>query len=118
MLERITGFEASTDDLFDELKKMLLDDEIMLVIKNPSLSGMPKKDIGNCIRDIFKIMDDAWIKIEHGKLEHKNPKSALIVLDFPNFLEKYYDEIGYYAIPVYPKFELNSYRKSPSPTKK
>ena len=94
----------------DELSEILLNDEIMLVIKNISLSKMPKKQKGGVIRDIFKIMDDAWDSRkgdEDHVSRHKDPKSALIVLDFPSFLENFYNEIGYYAVPVYPLPEIS-----------
>lgn len=94
-------------DLVQKLKNILLnnDSEIMLVIKNLSLSKMQHK--GSHVRDIFKIMDDAW-EASRGEdpiiMPHKEPKSCLILIDFPNFLEKNYDDIGYYTIPIYPDF--------------
>lgn len=93
-----------TSELPRELGNLLNDNEIMLVIKNMSLSKIPKKDKGSHIRDIFKSMDDAWYSTKEGNeiiLKHKEPKSALILLDFPSFLEKYYNDIGYYTIPIF-----------------
>ena len=114
LLKAITGKEDKQLELSNVLKSMLLDEEIMLVLKNLSLSELPKKDIGFYVRDIFKIMDDAWLRkgkdedFEEGKLKHIKPKSALILLDFPSFLERYYNEIAYYTIAIYPKHDLIS----------
>ena len=118
MLKSITGMEGNIGELYDALKSMLLEDEIMLVLKNLSLSGLPKKDIGMYIRDIFKIMDDAWLRkgdesYVEGKIVHKTPKSALIIMDFPTLLERHHNEIGYYTIPIHPKYDLSAHNFPP-----
>lgn len=110
LLKKILRKEGGSNELYDALKAKLGNDEIMLVIKSLSLSGLPKSDIGGYVRDIFKIMDDAW-EMKEGEWGHKEPKSSLILLDFPSFLEKYYNEIAYYTIPVYPRHELGSLRQ-------
>ena len=112
LLKKILSKEGEgrgASELHDELKAILLSESIMLVIKNLSLSSLPKSEIGYYIRDVFKILDDAW-ELKDKKIGHKKPNSSLILLDFPSLLEKYYREIGYYTIPVYPEFELASMR--------
>ena len=118
LLEKILNKKEGLTELHNALKMTLLNDEVMLVIKNLTLSNLPKKEIGYYIRDIFKIMDDAW-ETKQESFRHKKPKSSLILLDFPSLLEKYYSEIGFYTIPVYSEFELASIRGSyPSYEKK
>ena len=109
LLKKILNQDGGSTELFEALKAMLLNDEVMLVIKNLTLSSLPKSDIGYHIRDIFKILDDAW-EPKQEKLGHKKPNSSLILLDFPSLLENYYREIGFYTVPVYPDFELVSLR--------
>ena len=102
LLQKIVHKKGQSRELWAQIEKMMRDDEIILIIKNISLSRISKS--GLWILDIFKIMDDAWeIKRIGDKVvtEHKMPKSSLIVLDFPSYLEKNMENFGYYAIPIY-----------------
>lgn len=106
-IKKILNEEGKTGDLWRKLENILLNEEIVLIIKNISLSKIPSS--GYHIRSIFKIMDDAWDvegirkKIEkgnHSTMVHKMPPSSLIVLDFPSYLEKNMKSFGYYACPI------------------
>lgn len=88
--------------LWERLEYAMLYDEVVLIVKNLSLSEI--SDSGDLIRSIFKIMDDAWDKEASKKaktLITLNTQSSLIVLDFPSYLEKNVGSFGYYAIPIY-----------------
>ncbi|MBW2606382.1 MAG: helix-turn-helix transcriptional regulator [Deltaproteobacteria bacterium] len=91
-----------SDKLLDQLKDMMLNEKIILIIKNMSLSKITRS--GGHIRDIFKIMDDSW-DVEGarkgGQWRHLKPQSSLIILDFPSYLEKNINTFGYYAVPIY-----------------
>jgi len=103
LLKKILKMEGNIDSLWKALADKMLNQEIILTIKNMSLSKIPSS--GGYIREIFKIMDDAWEpEKKDGKIiqRHKKPKSSLILLDFPSYLEKNMgSSFGYYAIPVY-----------------
>jgi transcriptional regulator with XRE-family HTH domain len=105
--------EGSAAKLQDQLKRMMLNNEVILIIRNMSLSKIPKN--GWYIKDIFKILDDAWVKNNADKggetLMHLTPKSSLIVLDFPSYLEKNMDSFGYYAVPIYLRSSFDGRRK-------
>lgn len=88
--------------LWEKLKHMMLYEEVVLIIKNLSLSKISWS--GNLVRSIFKIMDDAFDQEASRKAKKViklNPQSSLIVLDFPSYLEKNMDSFGYYAVPIY-----------------
>ena len=107
LLTAMTGEKGNRWVLFQKLEKRLLNpnSEIMLVVKNLSQSKMKNKNKAGHLRDVFKILDDAWVPDEDRKnLVHLKPKSCLIVIDFPSFLESSYSDIGHYAIPIYPEF--------------
>lgn len=72
-----------------EYAPMLLNQEIILIIKNMSLSQIPRS--GDTIRSVFKIMDDA----------SSQSKSSLILLDFPSYLEKNMQSFGDYVVPIH-----------------
>jgi len=101
-LEKIFDAKGTMSQLYNErLRPMMLHEEVVLIIKNMSLSRIPRS--GYTIRSIFKIMDDAGSRgfldaidiVKHGP-----PKSNLIILDFPSYLEKNMDIFGAYVIPV------------------
>ena len=74
-----------------------------MVLKNLSSSKIPKS--GSHIRSIFKIIDDAFVRQRvEPQITHKQkiPKSTLLILDYPSYLEKNFTHFGYYVIPVYP----------------
>ncbi|MBU0994688.1 MAG: helix-turn-helix transcriptional regulator [Proteobacteria bacterium] len=105
LYEKITGINGNITILRKALSTILInsENEIMIVIKALSLS---KISAGH-VRDIFKTMDDAWKMRKEGEeviVNHAKPKSCLILIDFPSFLEKNHSKIGYYAIPIYPNF--------------
>lgn len=107
LLSAITKTDHTVSKQHDVLSEMLLnkDNELMIVIKALSLSKISKS--AGHVRDIFKTMDDAWEiakKDEENIMVHAMPKSCLILIDFPSFLEKNYSKIGYYSIPIYPNF--------------
>ncbi len=101
-LKKIFNVEGTTQQLWDkQLEPMMLNEEVVLIIKNMSLSKNP--DSGGLIRSIFKITDDATEKRQEGPrsvMVRKRTKSSLIILDYPSYLEKNM-VFGYYAIPVY-----------------
>ncbi|MDQ7838259.1 MAG: helix-turn-helix transcriptional regulator [Thermodesulfobacteriota bacterium] len=101
-LKKIFNVEGTTQQLWDEqLEPMMLNEEVVLIIKNMSLSKIP--DSGGLIRSIFKIMDDAREKRQEGTrsvMVRKRTKSSLIILDYPSYVEKNM-MFGYYAIPIY-----------------
>lgn len=101
-LKKIFNVEGTTQQLWvKQLEPMMLNEEVVLIIKNMSLSKIP--DSGGLIRSIFKIMDDAMEKRQEGTrsdMVRKRTKSSLIVLDYPSYLEKNM-LWGYYAIPLY-----------------
>ena len=102
LFRKIFNTDGKTRELWKKLEEMMLTDEVILIIKNISSAKFPHSE--DYISGIFKIMDDAWGKlIRNGEviLQHKYPKSSLIILDFPSYLEKNMQSFGYYAIPVY-----------------
>ena len=94
-LIKTLGKEGISHDLWEDLELMLLEQEVILIIKCMSISGIPSS--GGMVRSIFKIMDDAW---ERGAFRHKMPKSSLVLIDYPSYLEKNMT-FGFYAVPVY-----------------
>jgi len=112
LLKEILGKEKETGrdtnfKLHHDLIDLMLNNDVILIIKNMSLSKITRS--GDCIRSIFKIMDDAWdmknIK-KAGIMCHLMPKSSLIILDFPSYLEKNANIFGDYAIAI-PAKELS-----------
>ncbi|MBW1804436.1 MAG: hypothetical protein JRJ85_27345, partial [Deltaproteobacteria bacterium] len=94
--------DGNTDQLWERLEDMMLNDDIILILKNMSRSKIPKS--GHLVRDIFKITDDAWeTKWNGAEMAQgvKKPKSSLIILDFPSYLEKNLTSFWYYAVPIY-----------------
>jgi transcriptional regulator with XRE-family HTH domain len=90
LLKKIFDGKGTTFQLWHErLKPMLLNQEIILIIKNMSLSQIPRS--GDTIRSVFKIMDDA----------SSQSKSSLILLDFPSYLEKNMQSFGDYVVPIH-----------------
>jgi transcriptional regulator with XRE-family HTH domain len=89
LLEKILDKKGSSHNLWESLKNLLLNDGLILIIKNISLSKIQHK--GLMVRSIFKILDEERIN---------PPTGTLILLDYPSFLEKNTD-FGYYARPIY-----------------
>jgi len=102
LLRKIFNKDGNTDQLWKRLEGMILNDDIVLILKNMSLSKISKS--GHLVRDIFKITDDAWERKWNGaEMAHveKKPKSSIIILDFPSYLEKNLTSFWYYAVPIY-----------------
>ena len=106
LFKTILNKKGRTGDLLRVLIDMMLTQEVILMIKNMSSSKISES--GSHIKSIFKVLDDAsyyydrmgegWAKHEHSQI----PKSSLIVLDFPSYLEKNMQSgFGYYAFPIY-----------------
>lgn len=101
-LKKLINTDGNSGQLWYKLEDIMLNQEVVLIIKNISLSKIYRS--GYFIKDIFKIMDDAWEVNKSGddvELEHRMPPSTLIILDFPSYLEKNMDTFGYYAVPIY-----------------
>lgn len=102
LLKKIFRMEEPFEKLWNRLEKMLLEEEVVLILKCMSQSKISRS--GDYVRDVFKIIDDAWETTWNGKemtRRYKYPKSSLIVLDFPSYLERNMQTFWYYAIPVY-----------------
>jgi len=102
LLKKIVHRNESADRLWKRLENLLLNDEIVLILKCMSQSKIARS--GDHVRDIFKIIDDAWDNRWDGTemiREYKYPKSSLIVLDYPSYLEKNMQTFWYYAVPIY-----------------
>ena len=87
---------------YDKVRDLVLTEDLRLVLKGLSTSRVSKAV--NLVYDIFKTMDDAWlkqIKAQPGGEEVLRPvKSSIIILDYPSFLENNYKLLGYYSVPV------------------
>lgn len=100
-LKKLLNEEGNQSKLWKRLKDMLLNEGVVVIIKNMSKSKIPSS--GGYIRSFFKILDDAW-DIENAseqEMPHKMPPSTIIVLDFPSYLEKNMENFGFYVAPIY-----------------
>lgn len=88
-LRKLVSSKASSYSLWELLEKKLVTEDLILVFKGLSQSKLPKS--GDFIRGVFKIIDDAG----------REPRSSMIILDYPSYLEKKFADFGYYAAPVY-----------------
>ena len=101
----ITASKGKGSELDEEINKMLLFQDIILVLKGMSLAKIPQS--GQAIRGIFKIIDDYFpelVEKRYPKLfkQDTRPTSSIIVLDYPSYLEKNMESsFGYYAVPIY-----------------
>lgn len=95
IIKEIVGGSEGGWELWEVLKKTLLREEIIVVLKNISRSKISNKAEGGLVRSIFKTIDDAHI------IEKITPKSALVLLDFASFIEKLYEGMSVYITPIY-----------------
>jgi transcriptional regulator with XRE-family HTH domain len=107
LYKAITGKSGTVRELYYQLEKMLIADEIVIVIKELSLSKISKAR--EHVRSIFKISDDFHIlrDIDSYKKRYSTIdslpefcRSSLVILDYPSFMEKD-SSFQFYAIPIY-----------------
>lgn len=104
LLQKISGDDSPINKLVDLLQYRLVSEELILIIKNLSLSKIPNS--GALVRSIFKIMDDFDPSLYKRRFpdivfQHEHTRSSLIIIDTPSYLEKNMKFIGYYTIPIY-----------------
>ncbi len=82
-----------TGKALESMKAFLYESDSVIIISNFSSSKVKSK--GRYLRRFIKILDDAHI---HDMF----PKSDLIIIDYANFLQRVWQDIGYYlSILVY-----------------
>lgn len=107
LLRKILNKEGKINQLWEELEEMLLNNEMILILKNMSLSKIPNSGI--YIQNIFDILRYPCKKKEVGdfNFEKKATNSAFIVLDYPSYMEKNMNNFGAYALPTHAMISLH-----------
>jgi len=101
LLKAILNKNGWTDQLFKKLNQRILDGDLILMIKNLSKSKIPQ--IGLLVGSIFKsAFDSKHIYAERFNVTDTKeiPITALIILDYPSFLEKNMNNFGYQTVPI------------------
>ena len=89
MAEDLSGARHRTHyDAFQEFERTLLHSDTVLIVK--AISRAKVKDRAGLARSLVKIGDDAHFK-------GIRPRSDLIFIDYAEFLQKSWDEIGIYV---------------------
>jgi transcriptional regulator with XRE-family HTH domain len=101
LLKRILNEEGTTEELWAKLIFMFLTEEVVLIIKNMSLSKIPRS--GDWIYSIFKLGADQIARMAEPNKISKLPRNTLIIIDYPSYLEKNMDTFGVYVDHIIPQ---------------
>jgi len=96
LLSHILNEKGITYKLFKKLESRVWKGQIILVLKNMSLSKIRYSD--SWIWSIFNIIKDREIRTDKS---YKKVPGVLIILDYPSYLEKYINSFGQYATPIH-----------------
>jgi transcriptional regulator with XRE-family HTH domain len=98
LLKKITNRTGYGDVLWDELKRLLLGEQLILILKNMSLSKIPRS--GDFISSIDSFMYDYEKGFDDIYLPNGYRPGFLIILDYPSYLEKNMDSFGIHVVPI------------------
>jgi len=91
IVEELSGIKYKTNQhAYEALKQVQLNNNIVIILKQFSLSKSKNRAAGLC-HGLIKNLDDAHFDNIH-------PQSDLIFIDYASFLEKHFEEIGPYVV--------------------
>jgi len=101
LLQKIMRTEGRFPELWREFLRLLTHNEVILIIKNMSLSKIPGH--ADFIKKIFDIIYTTWrhAEKESGGSKTKKRGSSFILIDYPSFLEKHMQNFGHLVVAVY-----------------